>query len=69
MGIRKFSMYDVEALIKEAGAERVTEDAVLTLEKELERLTERIGERAFRYANHAGRHRLIKRDDVLLMEK
>ncbi len=69
MSIRKFSMYDVEALIKEAGAERVTEDAVLTLEKELERLTEKMGDRAFGYAKHAGRRRLIKKDDVLLIEK
>ncbi len=68
MGAKKFSMYDIEALIKEAGAERVTEDAVLELEKELERLTEKIGKKAFKYARHAGRQKLIKKDDVLLLE-
>ncbi len=69
MNIKKFSMYDVEALIKEAGAERVTEDAVLTLENELERILEKIGNRAFRYARHAGRKKLIKKSDILLMER
>ncbi len=63
---RKFSLYDIEQFMREAGAERITEDAVLGLEKEMERLAERIASNARRYAVHAGRTRLIIRDDVLL---
>ncbi|MGC8479053.1 MAG: histone [Candidatus Micrarchaeia archaeon] len=63
---RKFSLYDIEQFIREAGAEKVTEDAVLNLEKELEKLAESITNRAIRYAEHAGRRRLIKKSDILL---
>jgi len=44
----------------------VTEDAVLNLERELEKLTETIGNRAVKYAAHAGGRRLINKKDVLL---
>ncbi|MGC8676204.1 MAG: histone-like protein [Candidatus Micrarchaeia archaeon] len=66
MGERAYSLYDIEQFIREAGAEKVTEDAVLNLEKELERLTELVTERAKIYAEHAGRKKLIKRSDVVL---
>ncbi len=66
MGERAFSLYDVEQFIREAGAERVTEDAVLNLEQELERLTETIANKAIKYAAHAGRRKLIKKSDVFL---
>lgn len=66
MGERAFSLYDIEQFIREAGAERVTEDAVLDLERELEKLTETLTSRAKVYAEHAGRKRLIKKGDVLL---
>ena len=69
MGARAFSLYDIEQFIREAGAERVTEDAVLNLERELERLTEAIANKAIRYAAHAGRRKLIKKNDVLLTRK
>ena len=69
MGERAFSLYDVEQFIREAGAERVTEDAVLDLERELEKLTETLANRAIRYAAHAGRRRLIKKNDVLLVRE
>lgn len=59
-------MYDIEQFIREAGAEKVTEDAVLNLERELEKLAETVGNRAIQYAAHAGRRRLIKKNDVLL---
>ena len=61
-------MYDVEQFIREAGAERVTEDAVLDLERELEKLAEKMTNKAVRYAAHAGRHKLIKREDILLLK-
>jgi len=66
---RGFSLYDIEQFIREAGAERVTEDAVVDLELELERLTEKIAERALKYAEHAGRRKLIRGSDVLLIKK
>jgi histone H3/H4 len=66
---RGFSLYDIEQFIREAGAERVTEDAVVDLELELERLTEKIADRALKYAKHAGRNKLIRGSDVLLVKK
>ncbi|MEM3781805.1 MAG: NFYB/HAP3 family transcription factor subunit [Candidatus Micrarchaeaceae archaeon] len=66
MGERAYSLYDIERFIREAGAEKVTEDAVLNLEKELEKLTELVTERAKAYARHAGRNTLIRKSDVLL---
>ncbi|MGC8628810.1 MAG: histone-like protein [Candidatus Micrarchaeia archaeon] len=66
MGERAYSLYDIEKFIREAGAEKVTEDAVLNLEKELEKLTERLALKAKVYAEHAGRKKLIKKSDVLL---
>jgi histone H3/H4 len=56
----------MEDFLKEAGAERVTEDAVLNLEKELEKLTETLAKKAMVYAAHAGRTKLINKNDVLL---
>jgi DNA-binding protein len=66
---RKFSLYDVEQFIREAGATRVTEDAVIELERELEKLAEKVAKRAKQYAVHAGRKRLIRSADILLTEK
>ena len=68
MAKRGFSLYDVEQIMREAGAEQMTEDAVVDLEKELERITEKIAERALRYAKHAGRNKLIRKSDILLTE-
>ncbi|MGC8648756.1 MAG: hypothetical protein ACP5UN_00855 [Candidatus Micrarchaeia archaeon] len=66
---REFSLYDIEEFLKEAGAERVNEKAIVSLEKELEdTVKELIGE-ATLYANYAGRQKLIKKDDVKLVSK
>jgi len=62
----KISLYDVEQFIREAGAEKVTEDAVRDLEEELEKLAQTIADNAVKYANHAGRRKLIKRSDIVL---
>ncbi|MGC8662339.1 MAG: histone-like protein [Candidatus Micrarchaeia archaeon] len=70
MSGRGYSLYEIEQFIREeAGAEKITEDAVLGLEMELERLTEKMAEKALKYAKHAGRKRLIKSSDVLLLKK
>jgi len=66
LGDRAFSLYDMEEFFKEAGAERVTEDAVLNLERELEKLTQSVANKALRYAAHAGRRKLINKNDVML---
>ncbi len=63
---RVFSLYEIEQFIREAGAEKVTEDAVRDLEKEIERLANTITKKAIRYAEHAGRKKLIRSSDVLL---
>ena len=65
---RRFSLYEIEQFIREAGAEKVTEDAVLDLEREMERLFDTITKKAITYAVHAGRTKLIKEDDIILAE-
>lgn len=62
----KISLYDVEQFIREAGAEKVTEDAVRNLEQELEKLAQAIADNAVKYANHAGRKKLIRKEDIVL---
>ena len=69
MSSREFSLYDIEQFLREAGAERVTEDAVMNLERELEKLTDKVANKAIRYAAHAGRKKLIKKEDILLTRK
>ncbi len=69
MVLRKFSLYDIEQFMREAGAERITEDAVIDLEKEMERLAEKISNRAMRYAEHAGRRKLIRKEDIMLTQR
>jgi len=66
---RIFSLYEIEQFIKEAGAEKVTEDAVRDLEREIEKLANSITKNAIRYAEHAGRKKLIRTSDVLLTRK
>ena len=59
-------MYDVEQFIREAGAEKVNERAVVCLERELKETADHLVELAAVYANHAGRTAVIKRSDVVL---
>lgn len=69
MGERIFSLYEIEQFIREAGAEKVTEDAVRDLEREIEKLAKTVTKSAIKYAQHAGRKRLIRTSDVLLTKK
>jgi histone H3/H4 len=59
-------MYDVEQFIREAGAEKVNERAVICLERELKETADHLVELAATCANHAGRTAVIKRSDVVL---
>ncbi len=65
---RKFSLYDIEQFMREAGATRITEDAVVDLERELSKLAEKLTDEALDYARHAGRSKLIRRTDILLLK-
>ena len=60
---RAFSLYDIEEFLKEAGAERVNERAVVSLEKELEDTVNEMVDEARVYAQYAGR-KLIKDTDI-----
>lgn len=63
---REFSLYDVEQFLKEAGAERIHEKAVVSFEQELERTVHELVDQATFYANYAGRNTLIKNADIAL---
>lgn len=52
--------------MKDAGAERINEKAVVSLEKELNDTVKQLVEDAQVYANYAGRKRLIRGSDVAL---
>ena len=56
----------MEQFLKDAGAERINEKAVVSLEKELNDTVKQLVEDAQVYANYAGRKRLIRRSDVAL---
>ncbi len=69
MGRKEFSLYEIEQFIREAGAEKVTEDAVRDLEREIEKLANTLAKKAKVYAEHAGRKKLIRTSDVKLTLK
>ncbi len=66
---RVFSLYDIEEFLKEAGAERINERAVVSLEEELESTVEELMTDAQLYANYAGRKRLITANDIMLAKE
>ncbi len=53
----------MEKLLKKAGAERVSDDAKAKLAEYLEEQVVKIGEKALRFAQHAGR-KTIKSVDI-----
>jgi histone H3/H4 len=63
---REFSLYDIEQFLRDAGAERVNEKAVVSLEKELEDTVRELVDGARMYASYAGREKLVKSSDVEL---
>ena len=63
-----FSLYDVEEFLRDAGATRVNEKAVISFEQELENTLNELLNEAEKYANYAGRSRLIKRSDIKLLK-
>ena len=65
---REFSLYDVEQFLREAGAERINEKAVISLEKEIEDTVKELVDEASMYASYAGRKNLIKSSDIELAQ-
>jgi histone H3/H4 len=63
---RCFSLYDIEEYLKENGAEKVSEKAVLGFESELEETVRELLGNAQFYANYAGRKRLITNSDIVM---
>lgn len=64
---RGFSLYDIEQFLRDAGAERINERALMSFEKELEETVNELLGEATVYANYAGRKRLIKHADISLI--
>ncbi|PIY60545.1 histone [Candidatus Woesearchaeota archaeon CG_4_10_14_0_8_um_filter_47_5] len=65
MSPRGIPLAAMEALMKKAGAERVSDDAKSALKQILETLTEQITLRAQDLASHAGR-KTVKKNDIEL---
>ena len=55
----------VKRIIKNAGAERVSEDAVIALRDSIEDMAREVADEALRAARHA-RRRTVKREDIEL---
>jgi histone H3/H4 len=62
-------MYDVEQFFKEAGAEKIHERAIISLERELQDTVNELVYQASIYANYAGRRKLINISDVKLANR
>ncbi len=60
-----FTLYDMDRIIRSAGAERVGEDASRKLSEVLEDSAEKILFKAKQLARHAGRKN-IKKEDIVL---
>ncbi|MFA6049447.1 MAG: histone [Candidatus Micrarchaeia archaeon] len=63
-----FPLWDLDTVIRNAGAERVSEEASIRLDRLLAEQASVLLIEAGKYARHAGR-RQIKRADILLAAK
>ncbi len=61
---KRFSYYDIEQFLREAGAGRINEKAIKSFEEELKDTVSELVERAEVYANHAGRTRMVTNSDI-----
>lgn len=60
----KFSLYDIEQFLRDAGAERVNEKAVQSFADELKGMVDDLVQEAEVYAKYAGRRRLVTKSDI-----
>lgn len=65
MAERLIPLAAMEKIIKQAGAERVSEDAKVALKEIIEQKAEEVSQRATKFALHAGR-KTVKSQDVKL---
>jgi DNA-binding protein len=65
MAERLIPLAAMEKIMRQAGADRVSDDAKLALKKIIEQKAEEISERAIKFALHAGR-KTIKAGDIKL---
>lgn len=61
---RGFSYYNIEQFLREAGAERINEKAVVTFEEELRSMANELINEAEMYAKYAGRKKVITNSDI-----
>lgn len=64
---KRFSLYDIEQFLRDAGAERVNEKAVQSFEEELESTVKELVDEAEVYAKYAGRERLVTNSDISMV--
>ena len=58
----------MEAILRNSGASRVSEDAKEAMQKVLEGMGEELGKKAVRFALHAGR-KTVTKEDVMMASK
>ncbi|MBE6488401.1 MAG: histone family protein [Methanosphaera stadtmanae] len=58
----------LKRILKEAGATRISDEAVVELAKVLEEYGAEIGKEASKYANHAGR-KTVRAEDIQMVIK
>jgi histone H3/H4 len=68
MSKRTIPLATMEKILKNAGAERVSEKAKAALKEVLEDIAEKISVDAVKFANHAGR-KTVKAGDIKLASK
>lgn len=61
---KKFSYYDIEQFLRDAGAERINEKAIRSFEEELKDAISELVEGAEIYAHHAGRTHMVTNSDI-----
>ncbi len=66
--VRGIPLAAMEKLLKKIGAKRVSDSGKIALREFLEELTEKIGTKALKFAEHAGR-KTIKSGDIKLAVK
>ncbi|MGM5483317.1 MAG: histone [Nanobdellota archaeon] len=67
--VKKIPLASMERIIREAGAEIVSEDSKEVLREELESWTKEIIRKASGFARYGKRNTIMKKDIILALEK